>query len=664
MTMQSRILPALLASTLALYGVLLTAPTALAAAGTPPPFINGWVEVSSASQLEYIDQNPSSYLTDKIELMNNVTLTGTWVPLGTSVTNAFQGIFNGQGYTVSGVAITDATDPAVGFFGVSKGNIENVGVNVSISGNTQNYATIGGLVGSLQGGSVTNSFATGTLTSTGEGSYNGGLVGGLVQGSVADSYTSVAVTGGGASYNGGLVGLASSSLSNSYATGAVTGAGGSVNGGLVGDQQGANITDCYATGNVTGGAPQGGLIGQQIRGTNSNNYFDTTTTTQMVGVGAGSQTGVTGKPTAALQTESTYANWDFTNTWGMPTSGYPYLLWQAATNPVVITDRLPAVTQGTIYSATLQAFGGVAPYAWSAPSGSLPAGLSVSSGGVISGTATSPGPTSVTVTATDALHHTGQQILTLAVSGSPVAITTTSLPSAVQGSVYTTTLQASGGTSPYTWTAPANSLPAGLTLSSGGVITGMPTNVGSVSVTFTVTDNQDHTGQRTLSLRVNAPSNPPAPTWVPPVLTPTTVTVDGVTGTVIENMGYNPWQAIQGGMAIGYQEERAAIKAGATLSGEGADSSYLVALFDGSGVGSGHHVSAMQQGQFAALYQHLGIIPTWTDNTVTIPAAVSALLRAHASTLAIENYLVQLDGFSWPAAQTQAAAGFPIHYHQ
>ena len=89
-------------------------------------------------------------------------------------------------------------------------------------------------------------------------------------------------------------------------------------------------------------------------------------------------------------------------------------------------------------------------------------------------------------------------------------------------------------------------------------------------------------------------------------------------------------------------------------------STYLSSVLDGSGVGLQQHVSAMQQGQFAALYQKLGIIPTWTDNTVTIPLAIAALVKAGAPTLAIENYLVQLDGFSWPAAQSQAGAGFPV----
>jgi streptogramin lyase len=133
---------------------------------------------------------------------------------------------------------------------------------------------------------------------------------------------------------------------------------------------------------------------------------------------------------------------------------------------------------------------------------------------------------------------------------------------------------------------------------------------------------------------------PPAP----PVLVPETVTVNGITAAVVGDLGANSAGAIQQGTTTGYVEERAAIEAGATFSGEGIDS----------------HVTPEQQGQFAALYQRLKIIPTWTDNSVSIFQGVSTLLKAGASDLAIENYLVQIDGFSWAAAQSQAAADYPI----
>lgn len=153
---------------------------------------------------------------------------------------------------------------------------------------------------------------------------------------------------------------------------------------------------------------------------------------------------------------------------------------------------------------------------------------------------------------------------------------------------------------------------------------------------------------------------PAAPVWTPPTLTPEPVTVGGISGDVIGNWGYNPDIAVDNGTYFGYIEERAAVEAGATFSGEGTNSSYLSAILDGSGAGLQQYVSAVQQGQFAALYQKLGIIPTWINNTVSIPQGVGSLVKDGAPALAIENYLVQMDGFSWAAAQAQAAAGFPI----
>lgn len=166
------------------------------------------------------------------------------------------------------------------------------------------------------------------------------------------------------------------------------------------------------------------------------------------------------------------------------------------------------------------------------------------------------------------------------------------------------------------------------------------------------------TSNVSLAFQVNLVEAPQI--WTPPVLRLQPATISGTTRDVIENMGYNSLTAIQNGTMGGYLEERAAIFAGASATGEGANSSYLSAILDGSGVGLQQHISFVQQGQFAALYQNLGIIPTWTNNTVNIPAGVSTLTKAGASTLAIENYLVQIDGFSWKSAQKQAAHDFPI----
>jgi WD40 repeat protein len=72
-----------------------------------------------------------------------------------------------------------------------------------------------------------------------------------------------------------------------------------------------------------------------------------------------------------------------------------------------------------------------------------------------------------------------------------LAINTTSLPSATVGTVYSTTLAASGGASPYIWSIASGALPVGLSLSASGVISGTPTVVGTSSVIFQVSDSSN-----------------------------------------------------------------------------------------------------------------------------------------------------------------------------
>ncbi|HET6934802.1 MAG TPA: putative Ig domain-containing protein [Candidatus Angelobacter sp.] len=143
------------------------------------------------------------------------------------------------------------------------------------------------------------------------------------------------------------------------------------------------------------------------------------------------------------------------------------------------------------YSQTLTASGANGTLTWSIKSGSLPAGLSLSSSGVISGTpttATSGSGASVTIQVQDSgpPQQTVSQTFNIRIAA-PLAITSPgTLPDAIVGVPYSTTLQASGGISPFTWSLTAGSLPAGLSLSSGGVISGTPTTA-SASTSFSVT---------------------------------------------------------------------------------------------------------------------------------------------------------------------------------
>jgi len=88
----------------------------------------------------------------------------------------------------------------------------------------------------------------------------------------------------------------------------------------------------------------------------------------------------------------------------------------------------------------------------------------------------------------------------------PLAVSTTALSDGTVGSAYSQSLSASGGTGPYTWTVSAGALPAGLNLSTAGVISGPPTTAGSSSFTVTVTDAAAPaaTATKALSIKIAA----------------------------------------------------------------------------------------------------------------------------------------------------------------
>lgn len=91
-----------------------------------------------------------------------------------------------------------------------------------------------------------------------------------------------------------------------------------------------------------------------------------------------------------------------------------------------------------------------------------------------------------------------------------VGIGPSTLAGGTVGTGYSQTLSATGGTSPYTWTVSAGSLPAGLGLSSGGVISGTPTAAGTSTFTVRAADSATAAATRTYSITVVAPPAPGA----------------------------------------------------------------------------------------------------------------------------------------------------------
>lgn len=168
--------------------------------------------------------------------------------------------------------------------------------------------------------------------------------------------------------------------------------------------------------------------------------------------------------------------------------------------PNITTTSLPGTIAGEAYSQTLTATGGDGTLVWSLDTGTLPAGLSLSTGGVISGSATGSGTSNFTVRVADGDAFTGSsdedtQALSIVVTANSVpAIITASLPGGTVGTAYSQSLASTGGNGTPVWSLASGSLPAGLSLSSGGVISGTPSTAATSNFTVRLADSDGVTG--------------------------------------------------------------------------------------------------------------------------------------------------------------------------
>ena len=261
---------------------------------------------------------------------------GGWDPIG-DATNQFKGTFDGNGHSIVGLKISRSSDYQ-GFFGYTGENakISNLAIkNADIKGNqycgilagyglktditncfsdgevissssnscvggllgslitgcvTNCYSMselkskycVGGLIGSSQYSTINNCYTTGNITFSTGGS--GGIIGSDYRSEIKDSYSSVDISCIAAN-NGGLIGLISNStVSNCYSTGNVNNLdtsignyeGNKFTGGFIGNIQGSTIQDCYSTGDVNAifdGV--GGFSGAIQYSSNINNCYAT-----------------------------------------------------------------------------------------------------------------------------------------------------------------------------------------------------------------------------------------------------------------------------------------------------------------------------------------------------------------------------------------------------
>jgi hypothetical protein len=181
----------------------------------------------------------------------------------------------------------------------------------------------------------------------------------------------------------------------------------------------------------------------------------------------------------------------------------------APTPLVISTSALAAGTDGVAYSQTLQAGGGTPAYSWSIASGSLPAGVTLAHTGVISGTPTVSGSFNFTVAVSDSgiPTQTRSAALSITVAPTQLAIATATLTAGTDGTAYSQTLQATGGTPSYTWSVTSGNLPKGLALTAGsGVISGTPTTSGSFNFTVSVSDHSSPVQTKSASMSITIAS--------------------------------------------------------------------------------------------------------------------------------------------------------------
>ncbi len=239
---------------------------------------------------------------------------------------------------------------------------------------------------------------------------------------------------------------------------------------------------------------------------------------------------ISGSPTETGPTTFTLQVTDSTSTPQLAAATFTL----AVADPLGISDfTIAVITDGKLgrgYRVALNANGGTPGYWWSVSNGILPTGLRLDPLGLIFGTPTEVGTFDFTLLVTDLTSppQTDSHGFTVRIDDFVITTTLGALPIGVIGQPYSATLQATGGTPPYTWNiSPGSSftpgLPGGLTFNpTTGEISGTPQESGLFSLVVEAADSSDPvlTDSQFINLTIN-----PLPHFV------TTSFPDGVLGT-------------------------------------------------------------------------------------------------------------------------------------
>ena len=361
---------------------------------------------------------------------------------------------------------------------------------------------------------------------------------------------------------------------------------------------------------------------------------------------------ISGTPTVSGTSNFTVTVKDKSNP--VQTQSAPMSIVVAPSALTITSSTLPSSTVGGAYSNTLSASGGTPGYTWSIASGSLPAGLSLASSGVISGTPTASGISKFTATVTDSGNpaQTQSAAVSITVAPSALAIASSSLPSGTVGTAVSTTLSASGGTTPYTWSITSGSLPAGLSLASSGAISGKPTASGTANFTVTVKDKSNPVQTQSASMSIAIAGSAPSTLAITSSTLPS-ATVGTTYSTTLSASGGTPgytWSIASGSLPAGLSlASSGAISGTPTASGT---SKFTATVTD-----SGNPAQTQSAAMSITAAPGALTITSSTLPSATVSTSYSTALQASGGT---PGYTWSITSGSLPAGLTLAATSGAI----
>ncbi len=351
--------------------------TVLLAMSLPVAFADGFTGYNCITTKEQLNSIRNS-LSAKYYLGNDIEFTEAdfapggafynngkgWEPIGANGSNAFKGVFDGNGHTIKGLKINagGGTTNFVGLFGYSTGAVSNVKLeNVKITVSDSQYAYVGGVAGASSNKNISSCTVSGEVKITGitVQTVVGGIAGGVYSGTVSDCFNSakIDVSNCSAVNAGGIAGYSGSKIYRSGNSGSVSAYGRSdvfcggicgladgtntskiaiidsynvgtvyadsicdcYSGGIVGDSKG-EVSQVFNSGVVAGRANtyefKGRVLGRNNGGTVSDAYY--------IADAYSAGDGITAITVQQAAQQSTFTNFDFDGTWAIQ-NGIPIM---------------------------------------------------------------------------------------------------------------------------------------------------------------------------------------------------------------------------------------------------------------------------------------------------------------------------------------------------